>query len=171
MALGKDYVGQDCSLSRALELLGERWTLLVVQNALYGVRRFSDFQVRLDIPKAVLSDRLAHLIEGGVMRKSQYQTAPPRYEYLLTDAGIELWPVIFAIGVWSRRNLGGEPPRLFRHAECGTDLVPSGDCPKCGPIEPAEVEMYPGPGPKRMDPVSRAMNRPRRLLEPVIPEQ
>ena len=170
MALGKDYVGQDCSLSRALELLGERWTLLVVQNAIYGVRRFSDFQVRLDIPKAVLSDRLVRLTEGGVLEKHQYQSSPPRYEYLPTDAGVELWPMIYSLSVWSRRHIGGEPPRLFRHADCGSGLLPSSDCPQCGPIPPGDVEMYPGSGPKREDRVSRAMNRPRRLLEPIVLE-
>ncbi|MEU5873985.1 helix-turn-helix domain-containing protein [Glycomyces sp. NPDC047369] len=170
MALGKDYVGQDCTLSRALELLGERWTLLVVQNAIYGVRRFSDFQVRLDIPKAVLSDRLARLTEGGVLEKRAYQSSPPRYEYVPTEAGIELWPVIYGLGVWGKRHIGGEPPRLFRHADCGEGLLPSTDCPKCGPVDPHDVEMYPGPGPKRTDRVSRAMNRPRRLLEPLVLE-
>jgi DNA-binding HxlR family transcriptional regulator len=170
MALGKDYLGQDCSLSRALELLGERWTLLVVQNALYGVRRFNDFQVRLDIPKAVLSDRLGRLTEGGVLEKRQYQSSPPRFEYLLTEAGVDLWPAVYALSVWSHRHIGGEPPRLFRHADCGTKLLPTGDCPECGPVAARDVEMYPGPGPKRDDPVSRAMNRPRRLLEPVVPE-
>jgi len=170
MALGKDYLGQDCSLSRALELLGERWTLLVVQNALYGVRRFNDFQVRLDIPKAVLSDRLGRLTEGGVLEKRQYQASPPRYEYLLTEAGIELWPVVYSLSVWAKRHIGGEPARLFRHADCGRLLLPSSDCPACGPVAAGDVEMFPGPGPKRSDPVSRAMNRPRRLLEPVVPE-
>ncbi|SDE18291.1 winged helix-turn-helix transcriptional regulator [Glycomyces harbinensis] len=170
MALGKDYLGQDCSLSRALELLGERWTLLVVQNALYGVRRFSDFQVRLDIPRAVLSDRLSRLTGAGVLEKRLYQPSPPRHEYLLTDSGVELWPVIFSLGMWGRRHIGGESARLFRHADCGAKLLPSTDCSECGPIAPGDVEMYPGPGPKRDDPVSRAMNRPRRLLEPVVPE-
>ncbi|MEU6248567.1 helix-turn-helix domain-containing protein [Glycomyces sp. NPDC047010] len=167
MALGKDYPGQDCSLSRALEMLGERWTLLVVQNAIYGVRRFSDFQVRLDIPKAVLSDRLARLTEGGVLEKRAYQASPVRYEYVPTDAGVELWPVVYALGVWGYRHIGGEPPRLFRHAECGAALLPSTDCSACGPVHPRDVEMYPGPGAKRTDRVSQAMNRPRRLLVPV----
>ncbi|THV29517.1 winged helix-turn-helix transcriptional regulator [Glycomyces paridis] len=170
MALGKDYNGQDCTLSRALELLGERWTLLVVQNAIYGVRRFSDFQKRLDIPKAVLADRLANLTEGGVLERRPYQASPPRYEYVPTEAGVELWPVIYQLGVWGKRHIGGEPPRLFRHAECGGDLLPSTDCVRCGPLHPGDIEMYPGPGPKRDDPVSRAMNRPRRLLEPLVPE-
>lgn len=170
MALGKDYTGQDCSLSRSLELLGERWTLLVIQNAIYGVRRFSDFQVRLDIPKAVLSDRLARLTEGGVLEKRAYQSSPVRYEYVPTEAGAELWPVIYGLSAWGKRHIGGESPRLFRHAECGSGLLPSTHCPQCGPVHPRDVEMYPGPGPKRTDRVSQAMNRPRRLLEPLVPE-
>src|SRR2546423_15667325 len=67
--LGKDYEGQDCSLARALEVVGERWTLLIVRDAFYGVRRFSDFAAHLDIPRAVLSDRLAGLVEDGLMQR------------------------------------------------------------------------------------------------------
>jgi DNA-binding HxlR family transcriptional regulator len=67
--LGRDYKRQDCSLARALEVVGERWTLLIVRDAFYGVRRFSDFQAHLDIPKAVLSERLGWLIENGVLQR------------------------------------------------------------------------------------------------------
>lgn len=74
MALGKNYDGQDCSLAKALEVIGERWTLLVVRDAMYGVRRFGDFQVHLDIPRAVLSQRLATLVAAGVLGRRRYRT-------------------------------------------------------------------------------------------------
>src|ERR1700690_1478964 len=73
--LGKDYQRQDCSLARALEVVGERWTLLIVRDAFYGVRRFNDFQAHLDIPKAVLSDRLNGLVEDGILER---RPDPPR---------------------------------------------------------------------------------------------
>jgi DNA-binding HxlR family transcriptional regulator len=67
--LGKDYENQDCALARALEVVGERWTMLIVRDAFYGVRRFNDFQAHLDIPKAVLSDRLAGLVDEDILER------------------------------------------------------------------------------------------------------
>lgn len=98
MALGKDYVTQQCSVARALEIVGERWTLLVVRDALYGVRRYNDFLGHLGIPRAVLAARLQMLTEEGVLEKRRYQESPPRDEYVLTDRGIELWPVVRSLG-------------------------------------------------------------------------
>src|SRR4051794_11162390 len=85
--LGNDYRRQDCALARALETVGERWTLLIVRDAFFGVRRFSDFQAHLDIPKAVLSDRLAGLVEGGVLERLPDPDHAGRHLYRLTQAG------------------------------------------------------------------------------------
>ena len=90
--LGKDYNGQDCSIARALEVIGERWTLLIVRDAFYGVRRFSDFHAHLDVPRAVLSDRLRGLVEEGILVRTQIRHAG-RHVYELTPAGRDLWPV------------------------------------------------------------------------------
>ncbi|WP_026923474.1 winged helix-turn-helix transcriptional regulator [Glycomyces arizonensis] len=171
MALGRDYHGQDCGMGRALEVVGERWTLLIVQNAMFGVRRFNDFLTRLDIPKAVLAERLKHLVDYGVMEKRNYQGSPPRYEYELTERGRELWLPVYILTGWGQRITDKEAPRTFHHAECGAQLDEAGACPNCGSVPIEKVEMRPGPGPKRTDPVSRAMNRPRRLLEPIVREQ
>lgn len=168
MALGKDYRGQDCNLARSLELLGERWTLLVVRDAIYGVRRFNDFLTRLNCPKAVLSERLGRLVEAGVLEKRPYRSSPPRHEYVITDAGAELWPVVYSLAVWGQRHLAGSCPRRFLHADCGTELDGTGACPKCGPVGVRDVEMIPGPDAIRDDPVSLALRGPRRLLEPVV---
>jgi DNA-binding HxlR family transcriptional regulator len=171
MALGKDYERQDCNLARALELVGERWTLLVVRDALYGVRRFGDFQAHLDIPRAVLAERLQHLVQAGVLEKRRYQDAPPREEYVLTEMGRELWPVVFALARWARQHVTrGSTYRIYRHAACGTELGPMTVCPSCGvAVPPQDVEMAPGSGTARDDHVSRILSRPRRLLEPVTP--
>ena len=119
--LGKDYVGQDCGIARALEVVGERWTLLIVRDALYGVRRFRDFQAHLDIPKAVLSDRLNGLVEHGILERRPDPHHAGRSLYELTEAGRELWPVLHAMVVWGdHHDLPNS--RLFRHAACGTVL-------------------------------------------------
>ncbi|MWA11347.1 winged helix-turn-helix transcriptional regulator [Streptomyces sp. BA2] len=171
MALGKDYAAQECSIARALEVVGERWTLLVVRDALYGVRRYNDFLVHLGIPRAVLASRLQSLTAAGVLEKRPCAQAPSRHEYVVTERGRALWPTLRALGTWGRDNFSEtKPPRYFRHAECGTELGLVGECPACGILVPVEdVEMVPGPGldPDPSDPVSRALLAPRRLLTAV----
>src|ERR1700742_1354229 len=105
--LGKNYEAQDCSLARALEVAGERWTLLVVRDAFYGVRRYNDFLVHLGIPRAVLATRLLTLEQAGVLEKRPYQQSPPRYEYVLTGSGLALWPVVRSMIRWGSENLNG----------------------------------------------------------------
>src|SRR5579884_1795889 len=102
--LGKDYSLQDCALARALEVIGERWTLLIVRDAFYGVRRFNDFQAHLDIPKAILSDRLNGLVEHGVLERQPDPAHSGRYLYELTASGRDLWPVLYSILVWGGRH-------------------------------------------------------------------
>lgn len=169
MALGKDYAGQDCNLARALELVGERWTLLVVRDALYGVRRFGDFQAHLDIPRAVLTERLHHLVTAGVLEKRRYQDSPPRHEYVLTEIGEALWPVVFTLGQWARQHVpSANTYRIYRHVACGTELDGLATCPACEEaVPPGEVEMTPGRDTARADHVSQALNGPRRLLRPI----
>ena len=170
MALGKDYATQDCSIARALEIVGERWTLLIVRDALYGVRRYNDFLVHLGIPRAVLAARLQTLTTEGILVKHRYQQSPPRDEYVLTERGTALWPTLRALGLWGREHFGERKLRSFRHAGCGTELGAYGECPACGIVVPvADVEMVPGPGldPHPADPVGRALLRPKRLLEPL----
>ncbi|MGW3497192.1 winged helix-turn-helix transcriptional regulator [Streptomyces sp. NPDC001020] len=175
MALGKDYATQECSIARALEVVGERWTLLVVRDAFYGVRRYNDFLVHLGIPRAVLAARLQTLTTEGLLEKRRYQEAPPRDEYVLTDRGIALWPVLRSLGLWGREHFTTAQLRAFRHATCGTEkeLGPYGECPACGTVVPVpEIDMLPGPGldPDPADPVSRALLRPKRLLTPIEAE-
>src|SRR5919109_3453280 len=95
--VGRDYDGQDCALARALEVIGERWTMLIVRDAFYGVRRFSEFQAHLDIPKAVLADRLEGLVEQGVLERRPDPRHAGRKLYVLTPAGRDLWPAVHAL--------------------------------------------------------------------------
>lgn len=136
MALGKDYATQECSIARALEVVGERWTLLVIRDALYGVRRYNDFLVHLGIPRAVLANRLQALTAEGILEKRRYQESPTRDEYVLTERGIALWPALRALGIWGREQLGGEPMRTFWHADCGTSSVPTAPAPPAAPSSP-----------------------------------
>jgi DNA-binding HxlR family transcriptional regulator len=167
--LGKDYQHQDCSLARALEVIGERWTLLIVRDAFYGVRRFTDFQAHLDVPKAVLSDRLAGLVENGILERTPDPDRAGRHVYELTAAGRELWPVLHSLLVWGGRHRFPNS-RIFRHVACGTQIDERGACPKCALTPgPEDLEMATSPGRiiKRDDPVALALREPHRLLEPV----
>jgi DNA-binding HxlR family transcriptional regulator len=167
MPLGTDYARQDCSLARALEIVGERWTMLILRDCFLGVRRFSDFQVHLDISRAVLATRLDALVADGLVRR----TGSGHPEYELTDDGLALWPALFALLQWGdQRTSPGAPRRLYRHVGCG-DLGTDGHCTTCGAAPaPGDIEARPGPGADptvRDDAVSLALRRPHRLLEPV----
>ncbi|HLH99337.1 MAG TPA: helix-turn-helix domain-containing protein [Acidimicrobiales bacterium] len=165
--LGKDYQGQDCSLARSLEVIGERWTLLIVRDALYGVRRFNDFQAHLDIPKAMLSDRLNGLVEEGVLQRLPDPDHRARHLYELTEAGKDLWPVVHALLVWGEHHRKGSR-RSFLHADCGTPLDDGGSCPRCGLVPgPEDIITEPRRRTGRRDPVALALSEPHRLLQPV----
>jgi DNA-binding HxlR family transcriptional regulator len=173
MPLGTGYAGQTCTIARALEVVGERWTLLVLRDLFFGVRRFADLQAHLDIPRAVLSSRLASLVEHGLVARRPYGAG--RDEYLLTERGEELWPALHALARWGERHAAPDGPnRIYAHAGCAAELTPSGRCPDCGDEPaPADVETRPRPGaviPRpRTDRVSAALRRPHRLLEPLLP--
>ncbi|MFY0409192.1 winged helix-turn-helix transcriptional regulator [Solicola sp. PLA-1-18] len=168
MALGSDYVGQDCSLARALEVVGERWSLLVLRDCFLGVRRFSDFAAHLDISRAVLTERLGSLTRAGVLRRVQVDGHP---EYLLTDAGLALWPALHALAAWGGQHASGpEPYRVFTHAACGTRLDAVGRCGACDVAPgPADVVSEQGPAPRlgRDDSVTAALVEARPLLQPI----
>jgi DNA-binding HxlR family transcriptional regulator len=167
MPLGTDYARQDCSLARSLEVVGERWTLLILRDAFLGVRRFSDFRSHLDISKAVLSARLDALVADGLMTR----TGAGHPEYELTEEALGLWPALFALVQWGdRRTTPDKPRRLYRHVGCG-DLGADGRCTTCGRSPaPGDIDVRPGPGSDptlRQDPVSVALRDPHRLLQPL----
>lgn len=167
--LGKDYVDQDCALARALEVIGERWTPLILRDAFYGVRRFSDFQGHLDIPKAVLTDRLNGLVADGLLERTPDPTHAGRHLYDLTPAGRDLWPALHALITWGSRHRATNS-RIFKHAACDTLLDGAGNCPHCGLTpEPEDITTEPSPRRKtgRTDPVAIALRAPHRLLEPL----
>ena len=170
--LPSTYEKQDCSLARALEVVGERWTLLVLRDAFYGVRRFNDFLNHLDLPRTVLSNRLRSLVESGVMMKVPDPRHSGRWLYELTDDGMALWPALYALGAWgARRSSARQGTRglLFTHDACDTPLDSSARCEKCSVLPAANhVCLLPfgTPNPAaRTDPVAQGLRRKHRLLD------
>ncbi len=113
---------QQCRLARAIDLLGERWTLLILRAALYGVRRFDDFQDELDCPRSVLSGRLKKLTDAGLIARQPYREPGrrQRHEYVLTEAGRALQPTLIALTQWGDEYLGGGEPGPIGFADAKT---------------------------------------------------
>jgi DNA-binding HxlR family transcriptional regulator len=142
---------ESCSVARAMEVLGERWTFLILRECFYGVRRFSDIQRNLGIARNILSTRLQAMVRHGILERRRYQEEPERYEYRLTHAGRELYPAVITIMRWGDRHLAGPagPPVVLRHA-CGHEadaLLVCGHCRE--ELHPHDVTPEPGPGARR----------------------
>jgi DNA-binding HxlR family transcriptional regulator len=146
--LGRSYDTQVCSLAGALEIVGERWTLLVLRDVFLGVRRFDDLQRSLGIARNVLQKRLESLVDEGVLERTPYQEHPPRYEYRLTEKGMDFWPVLVALLKWGDRHLYPDgAPVVLEHRDCGGEVDDRRICMRCGkPLEAREVQAGPGPG-------------------------
>jgi DNA-binding HxlR family transcriptional regulator len=147
--LGKTYDAQVCSIARTLEVVGERWSMLIVRDAVFGgATRYSDFQRSLGVATNILKARLDGFLEAGIMRRHKYSEQPELYEYLLTDKGRALAPALVALSEWGDRwATDGEPPILYTHSTCGAALTPQTVCAHCGPVDdPAEITATVGPG-------------------------
>jgi DNA-binding HxlR family transcriptional regulator len=169
MALPREYTSEVCPIARSLEIVGERWTLLLVRDAFYGVRRFSDFHAHLGIPKAVLAERLSLLVDESVLAKSDAGG-----EYTLTSKGLRLWPTIWSLLSWGNENYIDHPnQRTYRHSECGGTIGADRDCAECGQVpNVADLVLHPPrrPRDRRSDPVSTVLRKPHRLLTPIHSE-
>jgi DNA-binding HxlR family transcriptional regulator len=146
--LKRDY-DQACSIARTLEVLGERWTLLVIRDVFNGRRRFDQIQENLGVARNVLSTRLARLVDEGILEKRAYQRRPARYEYFLTEKGLDLWPVMISILAWGDRHLAEDagPPMLIRHKGCDGEVDGRGYCERCGErLEARDAYAEHGPG-------------------------
>jgi DNA-binding HxlR family transcriptional regulator len=147
--LPRTYDSQNCSVARSLEVLGDRWTLLVLRDAFLRVRRFDDFQRDLGIARNVLADRLQRLVDEGILERRRYQERPERFEYRLTEKGIDLWPAIVALMQWGDRYYpaAGGRPRIVRHRGCGGEVTGHLTCAKCGAeLTARDAEAVYGPG-------------------------
>jgi DNA-binding HxlR family transcriptional regulator len=125
--------GRDAStIERTLALVGDRWTILVLRAALRGIRRFDDFCADLGIARPILTSRLRKLVGAGLMTRELYQDHPPRYEYRLTPAGVDLSPVLVALVRWGEQHLSnGQRSTVLVHAPCGTELEQGFWCATC----------------------------------------
>lgn len=147
--LGRTYEGQNCSAARALELIGERWSLLIVRDAIFGgTTRFADFQRSLGIARNILAARLDRFVEEGIMERRLYSTRPAHYEYVLTDKGRDLQSIVLALTGWGDRWAApAGPPVLFEHGDCGGRLEEQLVCTACDETAwPGQVVARPGPG-------------------------
>jgi DNA-binding HxlR family transcriptional regulator len=149
--LNRDYEGQNCSIARALEIVGERWTLLIVRDAFLGLRRFDQFQESLGIARNVLTDRLNRLVDEGILERVRYSERPERYEYRLTGKGRELNIALTGLRQWGDKHLSEKPPRLLRRKADKKPVV-AALVPKSAEVLRAdEVETVPGPGSRRAE--------------------
>ena len=133
---------QVCSVARALAVVGERWTLLIVRDAFKGTRRFDDFHRNLGVTRHRLTERLNGLVDAGVMIKVPYTDRPVRYEYRLTRKGLGLYPVLLTLSHWGDEWLAGQDgaPTAYWHTRCGKLTAPRVTCAECGdPLKPEEV--------------------------------
>jgi DNA-binding HxlR family transcriptional regulator len=147
------FAEMTCSVAQTLEVVGEWWSLLIIRDAIFGVTRFDDFQRRLGIARNVLTQRLDHLVERGVMERVPYQDHPVRYDYRLTPAGRDLWPILNAIRQWGDRWQAPDgPPVEVVHRACGhrVQLVPT--CASCGEsVTSSDLRAVLGPGARGRD--------------------
>jgi DNA-binding HxlR family transcriptional regulator len=137
-----------CSVARTLAVVGDRWTLLVLRDCFLGVRRFDDFQRDLGLTRHRLADRLARLVEHGVLERKAYQERPMRFEYCLTEKGRDLYPVMTALLRFGDRWLAGDDgaPLELVHRGCGAVATPTLACPECGELVSArDMQARPGP--------------------------
>jgi DNA-binding HxlR family transcriptional regulator len=131
------------AVKRALDVLGDRWTFLVLREAFFGVCRYGHFQRNLGIGRNVLAARLAALVEHGLLERVRYRTDPDWYEYRLTEAGLDLFPAILTIKAWAERHLldTGDPTLRIQHRSCGAELAPVVVCARCRePVAAGDVE-------------------------------
>ena len=138
----------NCSIARPLSILGERWALLVVRDVFLGRRRFDEMQDSLGVASNVLSQRLATLTDEGILERRPYSEHPERFEYRLTQKGLDLQPVLLALLAWGDRYMAGEGAPLEPvHTSCGHAFHAMPTCSECGEaIVPAEVKSRRGPG-------------------------
>ena len=128
-----DFAAMDCSIARTLDAIGDRWSLLIIRDAFYGVRRFDVFQKDLGVARNVLTDRLQKLVDKGVLERRQYEERPPRFEYRLTERGRDLVGVVLAMMRWGDRWTGeGDAPVSIIHTTCGHVTQPVVACSECG---------------------------------------
>ncbi len=124
------FAGMNCSIARTLEIVGEWWTPLILRDAFLGLSRFEEFQGSLGIARNVLTKRLTTLVQAGIMERHRYQEHPERFEYRLTEAGRELFPIVVSLLQWGDRWTAGEAGVC---SHCGEEITVGNVHPELGP--------------------------------------
>src|ERR1700744_1623564 len=143
---------EPCSLARTVAVIGDRWSLLILRECFLRKRRFEAFQSTLGITRHLLAERLKKLVRTGILRRIPYQESPKRYEYILTQKGLDLYPIIMAIVHWGDVHMVDERgrPKLHEHKKGGKMFDPVMVSSECNePLMAREVHVHPGPGAKR----------------------
>jgi DNA-binding HxlR family transcriptional regulator len=140
------YAEKNCSIAKPLSFLGERWTMLILRELFLGRRRFDDFQASLGVATNMLSARLTTLTEEGIVERRRYSEHPERFEYVLTEKGRDLQPILLALLAWGDRYTAEDgPPMEVVHEDHAFHMIPT--CSVCGePIDTHNVHTRPGPG-------------------------
>jgi DNA-binding HxlR family transcriptional regulator len=150
-AMSKQFADISCSIARAVDVIGQRWTPLIVRDLFAGMTKFEDIRRDLGIASNILAARLDELDRNGVVDRRQYQSAPARYEYVLTDKGEDLYPVIATLLAFGDKWLSAPdgPPTLTVHADCGHPTTAKTVCAECsGELNAGNAIHAPGPGAK-----------------------
>jgi DNA-binding HxlR family transcriptional regulator len=144
----KSFSEMDCSVAQCLEVIGEWWSMLIIRDTFMGVTRFEEFQRRLGISRNILRDRLASLVETGVLVRVPYSEHPPRDDYRLTEKGRDLWPVLTAMRQWGDQYAAPDgPPIEIVHRSCGQAIRAELTCAWCAErLTYRNVQAIPGPG-------------------------
>ncbi len=150
-----EYSTANCTVGRTMAILGERWTVVVLRELFNGVRRFDDIRRHSGIPRQVLSNRLAGLVEEGILRREPYRAEGERerHEYRLTPKGLDLYLVLIAVADWGDRYLADPegPPVEFAHRDCGARVRPVLECEAGHRLDrPRDIATRPGPGAHRL---------------------
>jgi len=137
-----------CSIQQTLDVIGDRWMLLIIRNLFRGARRFSELEEDLGIAKNLLTVRLNKLVSADIVERVPYQDRPVRHEYLLTQKGRDLSPSLVALMKWGDRWCNdGSAPTVLVHSDCGTPLMQVTHCPTCDDaLDPGQIRSRPGPG-------------------------
>jgi DNA-binding HxlR family transcriptional regulator len=149
MSAGQELQPFEDSVGAAAELLGDRWTFLILREAYFGTQRFNEFVENLGVSRNILSSRLKTLVERGIFEKIPYGPGQVRYDYRLAKPGRDIFPIVVALLQWGDKYLGNpdKPSIVLKHTVCGKDADPHLVCGSCNrAIDLAEVVPTPGPG-------------------------
>ena len=149
----KSFSRQNCALEATASIVGDRQTLLVLRESFLRVRRFGELQHATGLSRNILADRLQALVGNGILERREYQQRPQRFEYRLTQKGLDLYPILLGLMEWGAKYEAGAEGTLveLRHIACGHVGLPQLACPGCGePVTPRDLEALPGPGAVRL---------------------